>query len=169
MNSGSCGQTSASRELPIHVVQIHHTGEQVTHWDKTNKELVSSKMVISFVCLVPVRLLLPSQRFCTTWITSCKGAINCTHQLQWWCTVESLLECPQSPIFFLVIVEVDRQVLEVGNVVKSANYTQERGWKAPTGYFVFLPLFAAPRTTTYLYETDISLHLELVSTFLYSY
>ena len=60
MNSGSCGQISPSRKLPIHVVQIHLNGEQVTHWDKTNKELVSPKMVISFVCLVLVRLLLPS-------------------------------------------------------------------------------------------------------------
>ena len=60
MNSGSCGRMSSSRKLPIHVVQIHHTGEQVTHWEKTNKELVSSKMVISIVCLVPVSLLLPS-------------------------------------------------------------------------------------------------------------
>ena len=60
MNSGSCVQMSSSRKLPIHVVQIHHTVEQVTHWDKTNKMLVSPKMVISFVCLVPVRLLLPS-------------------------------------------------------------------------------------------------------------
>ena len=60
MNSGSCGQMSSSRKLPSHVVQTHYTGEQVTHWDKTNKELVSSKVVISFVCLVLVRLLLPS-------------------------------------------------------------------------------------------------------------
>ena len=60
MNSGSCGQMSSSRKLHIHVVQTHHTGEQVTHWDKTNKELLSPKMVISIVCLVPVRLLLPS-------------------------------------------------------------------------------------------------------------
>ena len=68
MNSGSCVQMSSSRKLPIHVVQNHHTGE-----------LVSPKMVISFVCLVPVRLLLPS--------LAAKG----THQFQWWCTVESLL------------------------------------------------------------------------------
>ena len=60
MNSGSCVQMSSSRKLPNHVVQIHLTGEQVTHWDKTDKELVSPKMVITFVCLVPVRLLLPS-------------------------------------------------------------------------------------------------------------
>ena len=60
MNSGSCGQMSSSRKLPIHVVQIHLPGEQVTHWDKANSLLVSPKMVISFVCLVLVRLLLPS-------------------------------------------------------------------------------------------------------------
>ena len=60
ISSGSCVQISSSRKLPNHVVQIHLTGEQVTHWDKTDKELVSPKMVITFVCLVPVRLLLPS-------------------------------------------------------------------------------------------------------------
>ena len=46
-----------------HMVQKHHTGEQETHWDKTNKELTSSKMVIFFVCLVPVRFLLTSKVF----------------------------------------------------------------------------------------------------------
>ena len=47
-------------------------------WDKTNKELISFKTVISFVCLVPVRFLLSSiniRRFCATWMTSCKGPI----------------------------------------------------------------------------------------------
>ena len=46
-----------------HVVQQHLAGEQETHWDKTNKELTSSKMVIFFVCLVPVRFLLTSKVF----------------------------------------------------------------------------------------------------------
>ena len=43
------------------MVQKHLAGEQETHWDKTNKELTSSKMVILFFCLVPVRLLLTSK------------------------------------------------------------------------------------------------------------
>ena len=38
-------------------------GEQETHWDKTNKELTSSKMVIFFICLVPVRSLLTRKVF----------------------------------------------------------------------------------------------------------
>ena len=45
------------------VVQQHLAGEQETHWDKTNKELTWSKMVIFFVCLVPVRFLLTSKVF----------------------------------------------------------------------------------------------------------
>ena len=36
-------------QLVSHVVQKHLAGEQETHWDKTNKELTSSQMVI--VCL----------------------------------------------------------------------------------------------------------------------
>ena len=31
------------------------------HWDKTNKKLTSFKMVIFFVCFVPVRLLRPNK------------------------------------------------------------------------------------------------------------
>ena len=45
-------------QVVSHVVQKHLAGEQETHWGKTNKELsTSSKMVIFFVCLVPVRFL----------------------------------------------------------------------------------------------------------------
>ena len=50
-------------QLVSHVVQKHFAGEQETHWDKTNQELASSKMVIFFVCLVPVRFLLTSKVF----------------------------------------------------------------------------------------------------------
>ena len=46
-----------------HVVQKHLTGEQETQWDKTNKELTSSKIVILFVCTVPGRILLTSKVF----------------------------------------------------------------------------------------------------------
>ena len=42
----------------IHVVLNRYSGEQETHWDKTNKRLTSLKMVIFFVCLLPVRFLL---------------------------------------------------------------------------------------------------------------
>ena len=45
------------------MVQKHLAGEQETHWDKTNKELTSSKMVIFIVCLVPVRFLLTNKVF----------------------------------------------------------------------------------------------------------
>ena len=45
-------------QLAAHVVHIRHAGEQGTHWNKTNKELTSFKIVISFSSLVPVRPLL---------------------------------------------------------------------------------------------------------------
>ena len=48
-------------QVVSHVVQKHFAGEQETHQDETNKELTSSKMVIFFVCLVPVRFLLTSK------------------------------------------------------------------------------------------------------------
>ena len=44
----------------IHVVQNLRAGEQKSHWDKTNKENYHFKLCRSFVCLVPVRLLLSS-------------------------------------------------------------------------------------------------------------
>ena len=49
-----------SLQFEIHVVQIRHAGKQYTQWDKTNKERTSFKMVIFFVCLLPVRHLLSS-------------------------------------------------------------------------------------------------------------
>ena len=47
-------------QLTIHVVQNRRAGEKKSHWDKTNKENYHFKLCMSFVCLVPVRLLLPS-------------------------------------------------------------------------------------------------------------
>ena len=48
-------------QLVIHVVQNQRFGEQATHWDKTNKELTSFKMVISFIFLLPLHLLFSSK------------------------------------------------------------------------------------------------------------
>ena len=47
-------------QLVIHVVQIRPAGKEKSHWDKTNKENYHFKLRMSFVCLVPVRLLLSS-------------------------------------------------------------------------------------------------------------
>ena len=47
-------------QLAIHVVQNCRAGEQKSHWEKTNRENYHFKLCISFVCLVPVRLLLSS-------------------------------------------------------------------------------------------------------------
>ena len=44
----------------IHVVQNLRAGEQKSHWDKTNKENYNLELCMSFVCHVPVRLLLSS-------------------------------------------------------------------------------------------------------------
>ena len=46
-----------SLQLTVTWCKNRHVETQETHWDETNKELTSIKMVISFVCLVPVRLL----------------------------------------------------------------------------------------------------------------
>ena len=53
-------------QLVIHVVQNLRAGEQKSHWDKTNKENYNLELCMSFVCLVPVRLLLSSVQFYTT-------------------------------------------------------------------------------------------------------
>lgn len=45
-------------QLVIHIIQNRHARERETHWDKTNKELASFKMVISLVFLVLVSLIL---------------------------------------------------------------------------------------------------------------
>ena len=47
-------------QLVIHIIQNCHVRERETHWDKTNKELASIKMVISLVFLVLVSLILSS-------------------------------------------------------------------------------------------------------------
>ena len=53
-------------QLAIHVVQTCSAGKQKLHWDKTNKENYHLKLCMSFVCLVPLRLLLSSMAVCTT-------------------------------------------------------------------------------------------------------
>ena len=53
-------QAIGSLQVAIQVVQNRRVGEQKSHWDKTNKENYSLKLCMSFVCLVPVRLLLTS-------------------------------------------------------------------------------------------------------------
>ena len=56
-------------QLVSHMVKknaIQCTGPQATHWDKTNIELISFKMVVFFVCLVAVLCLLSSVAFFTT-------------------------------------------------------------------------------------------------------
>ena len=45
-------------QLAIHVVQNRRSGEEKSHWDKTNRENYHLKLCMCFVCLVPVRLLL---------------------------------------------------------------------------------------------------------------
>ena len=65
------------RRLAIHVVQNRYSGEQETHWEKTNKRLTSLKVVILFVCVQPLWFLLTSITvffFCTTWIAA-KGLL----------------------------------------------------------------------------------------------
>ena len=47
-------------QVAIHVVQTRRTGEQKSHWDKTNKGNYHLKLCMPFVCLVAVRLLLTS-------------------------------------------------------------------------------------------------------------
>ena len=47
-------------QLAIHVVQNRRVGGQKSHWDKTNKENYHFKLCMSFVFLVPVRLLFSS-------------------------------------------------------------------------------------------------------------
>ena len=44
-------------QLTVTWCKKRHVETQEAHWDKTNKELTSFKMVIFFVCFVPVRLL----------------------------------------------------------------------------------------------------------------
>ena len=47
-------------QLAIHVAQNRQAGEQMSPWDKTNKENYHLKLSLSFVCLVLGRLLLSS-------------------------------------------------------------------------------------------------------------
>ena len=70
-------------QVAIHVVQNRRTGEQKSHWDKTNKGNYHLKLCMPFVCLVPVRLLLTSRLFCTTWMVTCKGPIQSSQDYFW--------------------------------------------------------------------------------------
>ena len=45
-------------QLANHVVQNCRTGEQKSHWDKTDKGNYHLQLCMPFVCLVPVRILL---------------------------------------------------------------------------------------------------------------
>ena len=47
-------------QLTVTWYKNRYVETQETHWDKTKKELTSFKMVIFFVCFVPVRLLRPN-------------------------------------------------------------------------------------------------------------
>ena len=58
--------------LSDHLVQNRQTGEQMTHWDKLNKE--NSNLVALFIMSQRV-ICSPVWRFCTTWSLSCKGPI----------------------------------------------------------------------------------------------
>ena len=53
-----------SLNLAISVSQNHHAVDLWTHWEKTNKDLTSYKMIIPFVFYFPLRLLLFGWRFC---------------------------------------------------------------------------------------------------------
>ena len=76
-------------QLVNHVVQKHLAGEQETDWDKTNKELTLSKMVIFFVCFVSVRFLLTSKVF---WY-HVTDEMQRVHLLQFNCVIQ-----PQHPL-----------------------------------------------------------------------
>ena len=56
----SLGPAIGPLEVAIHVVQNRRAGEQKSHRDKINKESYILKLCMSFVCRVPVRLLLTS-------------------------------------------------------------------------------------------------------------
>ena len=47
-------------QLAIHMVENRRAGEEKSHWDKTKKENYHLNLCMSFVCLVPVRLLFSS-------------------------------------------------------------------------------------------------------------
>ena len=64
-------------QLANHVVQKRRTGEQKSHWDKTNKGNYHLKLCMPFVCLVPVPLLLSSTAVLYhVNMASCKGPIR---------------------------------------------------------------------------------------------
>ena len=60
INPYSVDSAMGPLQLVIHVEQNRRAGEQKSHLDKTNKENYHLKLCMSFVCLVPVRVLLSS-------------------------------------------------------------------------------------------------------------
>ena len=62
-------------QLVIHVVQNQRFGEQPTHWDKTNKELTSFKMVIPLFVFSHCISCSPASPFCTTRTTGCRDLL----------------------------------------------------------------------------------------------
>ena len=74
-------------QLAIHVVQNRRAGEQKSHWDKTNKENYHLKLCMSFVCLVPVRLLLSSMAV----LYHVNGQLQRAYYLQLWSAPQGFL------------------------------------------------------------------------------
>ena len=74
-------------QLAIHVVQNRRAGEQKSHWDKTNKENYHLKLCMSFVCLVPVRLLLSSVAV----LYHVNGQLQRAYYLQLWSAPQGFL------------------------------------------------------------------------------
>ena len=83
----SCLTMIGPLQLAIHVVQNHHTGEQKSRWDKTNKENYHLKSCMSFVCLVPVRLLLSS----VVVLYHVNGKLQRAYYLQLWSAPQGFL------------------------------------------------------------------------------
>ena len=100
-------------QVVSHMVQKHLAGEQETHWDKTNKERTSSKMVIFFVCLVPVRFLLTSKVF----------LYHVTGQLQ---RVHWILDCDKCLLKLNLILAALLATLQIKSVFRSL--AREKYW-----------------------------------------
>ena len=66
-------------QLAIQVVQNRRTGEQKSHWHKTNKGNYHLKVcnMSFFFVLSQYDFCSPAWRFCTTWMASCKEPIKC--------------------------------------------------------------------------------------------
>ena len=63
----------------VHVVRARHAGEQEKHWEQTNKGtdlFIVNHDVSSLFFLSRCVCCSPPWRFCTTWMTNCKGPIS---------------------------------------------------------------------------------------------